>query len=343
MATTPPRGAGFVVTGRKAVAESVARVNDQRRALQAASNLLKPGEIAGGYNAGRLLATTLGGKLRAITSDDLKAFATSVKALGKKYTGGMTPKQVIDLSAPVDRERANEQIRTAVPAAHKDGVIHFITNASKHSDVTRHHVYVEFLNWSAAVASPAPAKDLAKELFEGRVRWRCDCGRFTYWYSYIATVGQFIYGDQQVNFPKIRNPKLVGVACKHGLRVMQQLSSPSVRLRIEKMIEDGRKDAPGKVYLTTKKDAQAIAALQTERAGWKRNTVESGQERQLRLAQQRMAQKAPAAARARVANMTAAQLANERSKFERNLQKLVAMGALKPKQAAAMLAKVGKK
>lgn len=339
MATTP-RGSGFVVAGRKAIAESVVRVNEQRQALQAATNLLKPGEIAGDYNAARMLGTTLGGKLRAITTEDLKTFAATVRSLGKKYTGGITPKQVIDLSAPIDRERANEQIRTAVPAAHKDGVIHFVTNASKGSDVTRHHVYVEFLNWSAAVASPAPAKDLAKELFEGRVRWRCDCGRFTYWYSYIATVGQFIYGDQQVNFPKIRNPKLVGVACKHGLRVMQQVSSPAVRLRIEKMIEDGRKDAPGKVYVTTKKDAQALAALQTERAGWKRNTVESAQERQIRLAQQRMAQKAPAAARAKVAGMSPAQLAQERRKFEMNLQKLVAMGVLKPKQAAAMLAKV---
>lgn len=341
MAATP-KGASHILAGRKAVAESVARVNDQRQALRAATNLLKPGEIAGEYNASRMLGTTLGGKLRAITSEDLKAFAASVKALGKKYTGGITPKQVIDLSAPIDRERANAQIRTAVPAAHKDGVIHFVTNAGPDSDVTRHHVYVEFLNYSAAVASPAPAKDLAAELFGGRVRWRCDCGRFTYWYSYIATVGQFIYGDQQVNFPKIRNPKLVGVACKHGLRVMQQLSSPMVRQRIEKMIEDGRKDAPGKVYLTSKKDQQALAALQTERAGWKRNTVESAVERQTRLAQQRMAQKAPAAARARVAAMSAAQLAQERRRFEMNLQKLVAMGALKPKQAAAMLAKVRK-
>lgn len=341
MATTS-KGAAHILAGRKAIAESTARIGEQRQALQAATNLLKPGEIAGDYNAGRMLGTTLGGKLRAITAEDLKVFAASVKALGKKYTGGITPKQVIDLSAPVDRERANAQIRTAVPAAHKDGVIHFVTNAGPDSDVTRHHVYVEFLNWGAAVASPAPAKDLARELFEGRVRWRCDCGRFTYWYSYIATVGQFIYGDQQVNFPKIRNPKLVGVACKHGLRVMQQLSSPMVRQRIEKMIEDGRKDAPGKVYVTSKKDAQALATLQASRAGWKRNTVESAQERQLRLAQQRMAQKAPAAARAKVAAMSPAQLERERRRFEMNLQKLVAMGALKPKQAAAMLSKVGK-
>ena len=340
---TAPKGAGFVIPGRKAIAESTARVNDQRQSLAAASGLLKPGEVAGEYNAARLLGTTLGGQLRALTAEDLKVFAANVKKLGKKFTGGITAKQVIDLSAPVDRERANAQIRTAVPMAHKDGVIHFVTNAGPDSKVTRHHVYVEFLNWGAAVASPAAPKDMAKQLFEGRLRWRCDCGRFTYWYSYIATVGQFIYGDQQVNFPKIRNPNLVGVACKHSLRVMQQLSSPQVRARIERMIEDGRKNAPGKVYTMTKKDAQALAAEQTRRADWKRNTVESSAERQLRLAQQRMAAKAPAAARARVAAMSPAQLERERRAFERNLQKLVAMGALKPAQAKAMLAKVGGK
>ncbi len=339
---TKPSGAAHIMAGRKTIAESAARVAAQREALQAATNLLKPGEIAGDYNAARMLGTTLGGKMRPITAEDLKAFAASVKALGKKYTGGITARQVIDMSAPIDRERANAQIRTAVPMAHKDGVIHFVTNAGPDSDVSRHHVYVEFLNWSAAVASPAPAKDLARELFEGRVRWRCDCGRFTYWYSYIATVGQFIYGDQQVNFPKIRNPKLIGVACKHGLRVMQQLSSPAVRQRIERLIEDGRKDKPGKVYLTSKKEAEQLAALQASRAGWKRNTVESADEKRLRLAQQRMAAKAPASARARVASMSAAQLAQEKRRFEMNLNKLVAMGVLKPKQAQAMLAKVGK-
>lgn len=335
-------GTGHLQTGRQSVVESGQRVHAQREALQAAKNLLKPGEIAGDYDAARMLGTTLGGRLRAITAEDLRTFAASVRSLGKKFTGGITAKQVIDLSAAIDRERANEQIRTAVPVAHMDGVVHFVTNAGPESDVTRHHVYVEFLNFSAVVASPAPLKDLAKELAQGRIRWRCDCGRFTYWYGYIATVGQFIYGDKQVNFPKIRNPHLTGVACKHGLRVMQQLASPMVRLRLEKLIEDGRKDRPGKVYTTTKKDAQAMAALQTQRSDWKRNTVESAGERSSRLAQQRAAVKATAKAQQKeqeqAARRTEAQKARAVRGFEASLQRMVQAGALSAEQAAAMRA-----
>ena len=78
---------------------------------------------------------------------------------------------------------------------------------------------------------------------------------------------------------------------------------------------------------------EQLAALQASRAGWKRNTVESADEKRLRLAQQRMAAKAPASARARVASMSAAQLAQEKRRFEMNLNKLVAMGVLKPKLA----------
>ena len=341
MPRKPFPGTAHLQTGRQAVAESGQRVNAQRESLRAATNLLKPGEIAGDYDAARMLGTTLGGTLRAITAEDLRTFAASVRALGRKFTGGITAKQVIDLSSPVDRERANEQIRTAVPVAHMDGVVHFVTNAGPESHVTRHHVYVEFLNFSAAIASPAPLKDLARELAQGRIRWRCDCGRFNFWYSYIATVGQFIYGDKQVNFPKIRNPHLTGVACKHGLRVMQQLSSPMVRLRLEKLIEDGRKDMPGKVYTTTKKDAQAMAALQAQRADWKRNTVESAQERGARLAQQRAAVKATTKARQkeqeRAAQRTEAQKDRAIKAFEISLQKMVKAGAISADQAAAML------
>lgn len=332
---------GFVTSARATIAESARLAKAHRDSLSRAANLLKPGEIAGEYSAARMLGTTLGGVLRPITSEDLKAFAKNVKAIGKKFSGGITPKDVISMSAQVDRQRANDEIRTAVPMAHKDGAMHFVTNAGPDSDVTRHHVYVEFLNYSSVVASPVKADQLVRQLYEGKVRFRCDCGRFTFWYGYIATVGQFIYGDQQVNFPKIRNPHLTGVACKHSLRVMQQLSSPIVRLRLVKMIEDGRKDTPGKVQIVAVKDARAIAEQQSKQAGWKRHTVESSQERAQRLAQQRMARNAQSAAQKKVKAATPAQIATEKRKFQANVSKMVAMGLLTEKQANAMLQKVG--
>lgn len=342
-----------VTPAKSAIAESTSIVNAQREALKKATNLLKPGEIAGDYRVSRLLGTTLGGKLRAITTDDLKAFAATVKALGKKFKGGITAKEVISLSLPIDRQRANDEIKTAVPTAHRDGAMHFVTNAGPDSDKTRHHVYVEFLEYQSAVASPVKAGAMVKPMAEGRIRFRCDCGRFTYWYGYLATVGQFIYGDTQVNFPKIRNPHLVGVACKHSLRVMQQLQSPAVRIRLEKMIEDGRKDAPGRVRIVTLKEAKSIEAAQRKQAEWKRNKVESSTERADRLAQQRAAKQAADKARGKLAPVPAtgkppkpaspspAQMATERRKFEANVKKMVSMGMLTEKQAKAMMAKVG--
>jgi len=331
----------LVTSARSTVAESARLVQEQRDALAKAGGLLKPGEIAGSYSAARMLSTTLGGSLRAITAEDLKVFAKNVKALGKKFTGGITPKEAINLSAPIDRQRANDQIRTAVPMAHKDGAMHFVTNAGPDSDKTRHHVYVEFLNYNAAVASPVKPDQIVRQLYEGRVRFRCDCGRFTYWYGYLATVGQFIYGDQQVNFPKIRNPQLTGVACKHVLRVMQQLPSPAVRMRLEKMIEDGRQDTPGKVRAVTVKDARAIAEAQARQAAWKRNTVESATERAQRLAQQWMAKNVPAKAKKKAVGATPAQVAAAKRKFTTTVNNMVAMGMLTAKQAKAMMAKVG--
>jgi hypothetical protein len=144
----------------------------------------------------------------------------------------------------------------------------------------------------------------------------------------------------------------VGVACKHSLRVMQQLQSPAVRIRLEKMIEDGRKDAPGRVRIVTVKEAKSIESAQRKQAEWKRNKVESSTERADRLAQQRAAKQAADKARGKVtpaptpgkpkpAGPTPAQMATERRKFEANVKKMVSMGMLTEKQAKTMMAKVG--
>lgn len=308
---------------------------------QRAARILNPDEVAGDYDAGRLLSTTLGGHLHALTHDDLRVFRQNVQMLGKRYRGGITAKSVIDASLPEDRERANKQIRMAVPLQSIGGRMHVITNAGPNSDVTRHHIHIEMMHFGASVSSPAKAEDLAKQVSTGPLKFDCDCGRHTYWYRYIATVGRYNAGRNETGFPKIRNPELRGVACKHILRVMQQLGTPIFKQHIAKMINDARSNLGDKPKVLTKKQAEEIAKKQTEQAGWKRTNIETTTERRVRLAQQRAVQAVVAQQRAAMpAKVTARTVATAKKQFEMNARKLLAMGVLTQKQMQTMLEKL---
>lgn len=309
---------------------------------QRAMRILNPDEVAGEYDAGRLLSTTLGGHLHALTHDDLRTFRQNVQLLGKHFKGGITAKHVIDSSLPEDRDRANRQIHMAVPVQSIGGRVHFMTNAGPDSDVQRHHVHIELLTFSGAVSTPAAAKDLASKVTNGALKFDCDCGRHTYWYRYIATVGKFNAGRDETGFPKIRNPQLRGIACKHVLRVMQQLSMPIIRQFVAKMIENARANLERKPRVLTKKQAEEIAREQQQTAHYKRTTIETTAEKRVRIAQQRAVAAVVAQQRAAVpARVTQRTVDRAKRDFEANARKLASMGVITPKQLAAMLGKLG--
>ncbi|WP_428383742.1 hypothetical protein [Nevskia ramosa] len=274
--TAKPKSRIPVVSIQRAASEAIARRKQQIASLAQAPNLLRPDEVAGDYDAGRGLLTTFGGNLRPLTRDDLMAFKKNVETIGKKYKGGITAKAIISRSLPIDRERANRQIRQAVPYKAKRGRLEFVTNAGPDSDQTRHFVAVELLSHPAAIGASASPKYLSKQVAEGPIKVSCDCGRWVYWYSFLATVGGYSSGASQPIFPKIKNPKLVGIACKHVLRVCQQLTTAPVVRVVEKMIETDRKAAetgvPKAVTLTAKQAAE-FAARQAKEAGLKRNRI----------------------------------------------------------------------
>jgi hypothetical protein len=228
------------ITSGKREAEQAAQHDLDRR--QAAATILNPNEVSGEYDAGRLLQTSMGGHIRPLTHADLRAFQNNVARLKKKFTGGITAQSVIDMALPVDKERANKEIRMAVPANVRGGRVHFITNAGPDSDVARHHVHVNFLDFDAAVgASPNDRSKIGKMVSGGKLAFDCDCGRHTFWYRYIATIGRYNSGRAETGFPKIRNPKLQGVACKHTLRVMHViLKDRAVQLKIAESVVSAR-------------------------------------------------------------------------------------------------------
>ena len=222
-----------------------------------AKRILTP-EMVGGETMAHALMTTLGGVIRPITTDDLKQFRRNVGALKTKVTknamrGGIRPKQAIQFASKIDVERANREIHTAVLTGGNKGVLRFVTNSGPNSDRPNHHVHVELGSWSAATSSPRKPKELAKWAANEPLRYDCTCGRHTFWFRYIATIGSWNYGRDEPGFPKIRNPKLQGVACKHVLRVMRELmGNTAIHAKIAKMIETG------KSLVVKRQDAKAM-------------------------------------------------------------------------------------
>lgn len=259
MATRPSLHGAFAELQRRQEAEL--------RQRQQASTILTPEQIGArtGISTARLLQTTLGGQLRAITADDLKVFKDRSRELGKQFREGLTARDIVNMSAPADRERARDQIGAAIPTRLTAGAALFTTPAGPGSKVTRHMVTVTWPGYGAAVSWPGTPLQAAKVLAEQPLKVDCDCDHFRYRLRHVVTVLGANAGRPETGFPKIRNPHLIGIACKHVLRVMVALESAGVRAQLAQMIAADRKqlESPGarkRVITTTSAQADRIAS-----------------------------------------------------------------------------------
>lgn len=222
------------------------------------SIILDPADVRGDYDAGRVLSTTQGGQARPLTYSDLQAFRKNMRTVQNRLSGaGITAKQVLEFAKgrplvsaarTTDLTRSNQQIRVAVPSfanvtRSQNGQpvldMRFITNAGPESQAARHHVHVRFLGFAqelrALQATPSKPNEKDKgatsltaavnRLRGGYLAFDCDCERHRFVYRYITTIGGFNAGRAESGYPKITNPKLYGVACKHVLRVMAEVNS----------------------------------------------------------------------------------------------------------------------
>lgn len=317
---------------------------DLNRRLADQGRILSADDMSGLYDPKRQLFTTIDGQPRPLTFDDLKAFSAAVRDIrnrhkGKQYRGGIRPKQVVDLSRQEDRERARKEIHSAAPVMNRGGMVHFQTNAGPNYGATRHHVYVEFLNYNAVVASPATPAKLVKELTEGNIKFDCDCGRHTFWFRFIATIGGFNYGRAEDGFPKVRNPKLYGVACKHVLRVMALISqSPTFRQYAVKMIEHGRKTLDARRQTVNVADMQAFDK-QVKAESWRQRSVRTSQDKRAqRQAQPSYQKRLQDQAAQKAAKKTAGKPKITDTAFIKNL---MTMGFSKAQAEAALAATKG--
>lgn len=229
-------------TGFKQGANQRSKADTERR-NNAEPVILSVDDVQGKYDSSRALMTTIGGEPREITAKDLEAFRKNIATVRKAFKQGITADQVLDLSLKIDLDRAKAQIHTALPVRYKGNVLHFMTNASKDSDVKQHYVTVKFLDLGAIATTPIPLLTATKQVANGYLAFDCDCGRHTFWYRYISTIGGFNAGRAETGFPKIRNPNLSGVACKHVLRVMFALNQALAIGKIKEMVKIARKSA----------------------------------------------------------------------------------------------------
>jgi hypothetical protein len=243
------------------VGEAKGRFDTDRREREAAGKapadkniILTEREVRGEWDASRVLFTTLGGQARPITAEDLATFRHNMRQAERLFKGGkgITARQVIHLASGTplryvspgqpasDIDKARREITMGVPVSAINGTIRFITNAGPDSKVTRHHVIVRLHGFEAAAAQMAATpldgkggkspKQIANWLRKQKLSFDCSCERHRYFFRYVATIGGFAAGRKETGYPKIRNPRLMGVACKHVLRVMTELESSNAVL-----------------------------------------------------------------------------------------------------------------
>jgi len=250
------------------------------------SIILSPKDILSGkWDAGKVLITTMGGSPRPITNADLKAFQQNIKLTQNRFTKGVTATQVINLSGGTDdMTRAISQITSAIPVGAASGKVRFITNASKDSDVNRHHVMVEFLGYQAEASSGLTnPRKAALRLRRGILKFDCDCGRHRYWFRYISTIGGYNAGRAETGFPKIRNPNLKGIACKHVIRVMSEIErgNGSVVSFLTRLMEKAKTSDTAKASIRMKQEAaeKAIKNIARRTSG---NNIQSADQRRIK-------------------------------------------------------------
>ncbi len=176
-------------------------------------------------------------KGQRFTKKDLEDFDQARQRHQEKYdstTAGITYAFLIKNSLEIDVKRANNQvsdgrgINKATLVGIKGNTVSVNVKASSVSKHENHRVKIRMEQWEELLVSPPDRNyDKAAQLAcAGRISFDCDCGRHQFWYRYLGTMGKYqITPPSEFSFPKIKNPELVGVACKHVIRATTMLQS----------------------------------------------------------------------------------------------------------------------
>lgn len=185
----------------------------------------------------------------AFTEADLKRFAKMRDKYRSRRSGekGILYAELLANARQIDVKRASGssgdglEIRNARFAKLEQGnVVAYRVKASNKSKHQEHRVRVRLESWEQEMeqADGENYKLAVKRAARGHYSIDCSCGRHQYWYRYMATVGGYLLGrPRELSFPKVRNPNLVGTACKHVLLVAKKLQNTSEHARLAVQME----------------------------------------------------------------------------------------------------------
>ncbi len=249
--------------------KAYAQVKRENRAeRQGAVGTLTPQLLQRHLKSGQDLVLDYGrdGKVVKLTPLELKSFANQIKrAQGKSKPElpGVPLLHLIRASAQKDKVRMNQQIRNATLYKFNKNILSFRVSASPGSDRTHHQVKVRLEEWFEHLTGETAWPTVTQRVCDGRVSFDCSCGRHQFWYRYLATIGGFALSPKEKDFPKIRNPRLRGCCCKHMLKVIQQLKSPSVRMLISKELE---RQSGSSGYMDKKSQSRLLSPSDLQKA-----------------------------------------------------------------------------
>ena len=347
----------IAVNTQKALAEIKAKFREADETRSRSNTLLLPNDILDGQqDAGKLykyMTRQRDGTYRPVTLKDVIEFDARRTKLAKKWKKGIRARDIVDLASAVVSgqkrsalAKAKAQIHTVLPIANKGGEFKFATNTGPDSLDDRQYVSIKMLNFEAAVASASTPEAISKQVTEGPLAIGCSCGDFRFVYAFICTSGGFgLPQHRETAFPKIKNPQLSGVACKHIVKAASTLiQSPTLRNYVARVIKAERL----KTSSTLKRNAIAEQKeFQKQQAGesYRQRRVATSEEKKAERAKYSAAQvKAIAKVKVAAKRKAAAKAVNKsKALVTANVQKLLGLGAITQKQANAMLAALREK
>ncbi|HHX8642050.1 TPA: hypothetical protein ACVO4S_004218 [Vibrio diabolicus] len=214
-------------------------------------------------------------KGQRFTKEDLIKFDKARQRHKEVYdskTAGITYAFLVKNSRQIDIDRANNRvddgtgIHKATLIGIKNNIALIRVRASSVSRHEEHRVKVCLEQWDEQLHEP-PNGDYNQAVqlsCAGRISFDCDCGRHQFWYRYLATMGNYcIAPPKEFAFPKIRNPELSGMACKHVLKAITMLQSLAwQRILANQMKQQARRVGFGsdnKTYLLNESEKKAAA------------------------------------------------------------------------------------
>lgn len=107
----------------------------------------------------------------------------------------------------------------------EDFVVHFSVRSVTANPPTTYNVKVKLVEYADIDGEEdLSVGDKVRLALSGDLAISCSCPAFRYWgYEYIVSQLEAIVGKEQTIFPKVRNPKLEGVMCKHCYHALSYL------------------------------------------------------------------------------------------------------------------------